>query len=359
MIFRIYNKGGLVLLDNQTPVFALRKIDKLKRVLTKDFANNKRQYWYRAKRMGFNSKMRQGFADIHTPEYCMYYIDISGLSTPITAVYFDGYSKDCEPVIFLNAGKYDDNTTRLMFYSNGRLTDEQLNKTYIYIFDTIIQREENVGINIYDKQGNITFSSKNPLLNAQEIKINFSKKDNIFDKNTKINESLYFNRKIYERMIKKLTTMSNHERPDLLNIGDPLPFAQDKADLDKEFTKAGFNVSGKGYIKHMPNKVLGFGISKINYAQLTTMDFIRLQDAEYQSFDDFEGVQLYLDDYGEYDVYVAVGCKDGLFICPTVEFGGIRADGVRREPVSDYNAYQITDKLLAYYINAVNFPTII
>lgn len=159
MSFKTYNTQGQLLLDSEQSVFNFVKSGRLTRLFATPFEQNKREYWYRAKRLGFNSEMRKGQADIHTPEYCMYYIDLPNAISPIAGVYYDGLAKDCNPVVYLNTG-YFDGMARLMFYSNGRLSNEELAKFHIYIFDVNVIKEDKVGINLYDRQGNITFSSR-------------------------------------------------------------------------------------------------------------------------------------------------------------------------------------------------------
>lgn len=159
MTFRTYNKQGQKLLDSDESVFSFVKSGRLTRLLAAPFEKNKRSYWYRAKRLGINSEMREGWANIYTPEYCMYYIDLPNAISPIAGVYYDGLGSQCNPVVHLNTG-YFDGRARLMFYSNGRLSDAELAKFHIYIFDINILKETKVGINLYDRQGNVTFSSQ-------------------------------------------------------------------------------------------------------------------------------------------------------------------------------------------------------
>lgn len=158
-MFKTYDKNGQVLFDSQKSVFSFIKSGRLTRLLDKTFQNNKREVWYRAKRLGINSKMRQRWADIYTPEYCMYYIDVDNPISPIASVYYDGLTKDCNPVAHLNTGFFD-GKARMMFYSNGRLSDEELAKFQIYIFDNKVEKETIAGLNTYDKQGKLTFSSR-------------------------------------------------------------------------------------------------------------------------------------------------------------------------------------------------------
>ena len=96
----------------------------------------------------------------------MYYIDLPNAVSPIAGVYYDGLAKDCNPVVYLNTG-YFDGVARMMFYSNGRLSDEELNKFQIYVFDVNVIKEDNVGINLYDRQGNVTFSSRSMPMSLQ------------------------------------------------------------------------------------------------------------------------------------------------------------------------------------------------
>ncbi|AKG07074.1 hypothetical protein AAX05_01440 [Moraxella bovoculi] len=166
MSFRTFNQQGQKLLDSDEAVFSFVKSGRLTRLLDTPFEKNKRKYWYRAKRLGINSKLREGQADIHTPEYCMYYIDLPNAISPITGVYYDGLAKDCNPVVYLNTGYFDD-MARMMFYSNGRLSDAELAKFHIYIFDVNVIKENKVGINLYGRQGNVTFSSRSMPMSLQ------------------------------------------------------------------------------------------------------------------------------------------------------------------------------------------------
>lgn len=164
MNFRTYNQQGQVLLDSEQAVFSFIKSGRLTRLFATPFESNKREYWYRAKRLGINSKMRQGWADIHTKEYCMYYIDVPNAISPLATVYYDGLAKDCNPVIYINSGQFN-GITRMMFYSNGRLSDEELAKFHIYVFDVNVIKETHVGMNLYDRNGNVTFSNRSkPML---------------------------------------------------------------------------------------------------------------------------------------------------------------------------------------------------
>lgn len=178
MIFKTYNQNGQTLLDSQTAVFTLIKAGTLTRVLATPFEQNKREVWYRAKRLGFNSEMRKRLADIHTTEYCMYYMDVANVKSPIVAIHYNGQMTNCSPLAYQSAGQMD-NGLRLMFYADRRLSDDELNKYHIYVFDTQLQRETRVGINLYDEKGNITFSNKNPLLNIHQPNL----KSNYLNKN--------------------------------------------------------------------------------------------------------------------------------------------------------------------------------
>ncbi|WII96007.1 hypothetical protein LU276_04110 [Moraxella haemolytica] len=166
MSFRTFNQQGQKLLDSDEAVFSFVKSGRLTRLLDTPFEKHKREYWYRAKRLVINSKLRRGYTDIYTPEYCMYYIDLPNAISPIAGVYYDGLSSQCNPVVYLNTG-YFDGIARLMFYSNGRLSDAELAKFHIYIFDVNVVKETAVGMNLYDRQGNVTFSSRSMPMSLQ------------------------------------------------------------------------------------------------------------------------------------------------------------------------------------------------
>lgn len=166
MSFRVYNKDGNILLDAEQSVFSLVKSSRLTRQLDRPFSHNKNRIRIRNKRLLINSRHEWREADIHTPEYCMYYIDVPNAISPIAAVRYEGDSSDCNPIYLLNTSFISDNTARLMFYSNGRLTDGQLSRYQVYIFDVEALKENHVGMNLYDRQGNITFSSRSRPLNV-------------------------------------------------------------------------------------------------------------------------------------------------------------------------------------------------
>lgn len=178
MTFRTYNQQGQKLLDSDEAVFSFVKSGRLTRLLATPFGRHKRTYWYRAKRLGINSKMREGKTNIHTPEYCMYYIDLPNAISPIAGVYYDGLGSQCNPVVYLNTG-YFNGMARMLFYSNGRLSDSELAKFQIYIFDISVVKENRAGINLYDRQGNVTFSSRSKPMSLQTKTIRQSIPNNI------------------------------------------------------------------------------------------------------------------------------------------------------------------------------------
>lgn len=276
MIFKTYNKDGLVLLDTTKPVFSYLGEFKPKRLLEKEFKDNKREMWYRAKRLGINSKMRQRWVDIHTPEYCMYYIDIPNAISPIAFTATNFNIKDSKSFVFLNTGFFD-NKTRMVFYSNGRLSNEQLEKTYIQVYDTKIQKEDKVGVNLYDKQGNITFSSKNrPLdINLKTIHIDGSDTGLISDiefmNSFKECQNRFQAAKNSEGWLQQQHMgasqhiWDNHIKPKL--IKRPINL-QDV--LDKAFSKSGFTKEGGKYVGKVANNLLIMGNLEVAYHALTT-----------------------------------------------------------------------------------------
>ncbi|UZA13248.1 hypothetical protein [Moraxella bovis] len=160
MSFHTYNRAGQKLLDSDELVFNFVMSGRLTRLLDKPFEANKRVYSHRAKRLVINSRVRTTVADIYSPEYCMYYIDVPRAVSPLCAIYYDDLAENCNPVVYLNTG-YVGSTARMMFYSNGRLSDAELAKFQIYIFDVVAtEKETTVGMNLYDREGNVTFSSR-------------------------------------------------------------------------------------------------------------------------------------------------------------------------------------------------------
>lgn len=326
MIFRTYTKQGQILLDSQTPVFALTKTAHLTRLLETPFDQNKRAFWYRAKRSVVNSKMRQGWAEIYTPEYCMYYADVPSVISPITTISYDGNADGCEPIVFLNAGQFD-GKTRLMFYSNGRLSDEQLANYRIHVFDTNVKRQTQVGINLYDKQGNVTFSNQSRLLqldirtvditalSKQELN-DFFKMSEAFDENTKTfsyNEHMDARFYNYEYFL-SLDSRYAH-----------LVSKSMKEKLDTDFSKNGFIKMGQGYLEPDIIGSPSFGVDDLTIVENAVIsDHTELPD---DGGNNTTTVTL------KTIKMASVGCRDGLFICPTVDFGDLSTDGTK-QPVN-------------------------
>lgn len=327
MIFKTYNNQGQTLLDSQTAVFTLIQVGKLTRLLNKDFANNKREYWYRAKRLGINSTMRQGFADIHSKEYCMYYLDVPNAISPIVVIYYGGLAKDCEPVALLNAGQFE-GKTRLMFYSNGRLSDEQLDKYRIYVFDTVVQRETQVGINLYDKQGKVTFSNKNTLLNLVGHTVNITPLSS-----QQYQERTIMSAQIYNQMtnaIYGIEAEMNEEFPKpapfyaMLNQVRASLLYPIQQELDNDFNRAGFTKVGNGYLRSVTKPVGGFADTKLSIMQNRVYeDSSEIPEPQYAIGQPIPSIMRTIS-------MISVGCVDGLFVCPTVEFADVSTDGSKK-----------------------------
>lgn len=325
MIFRTYTKRGQILLDSQTPVFALTKTAHLTRLLETPFDQNKRAFWYRAKRLGVNSKLRQGWANIYTKEYCIYYADVPSVMTPITTISYDGNADGCEPIVFLNAGQFD-GKTRLMFYSNGRLSDEQLANYRIHVFDINVQRQTQVGINLYDKQGNVTFSNHSRLLNMDTHTIT-NHRPFISAKEAKELLDIY-------RAIELGQAGADFKAERRLELEAEFEYWQGEIrrilrEKSKEdgFTQNGFIKVGQGYLNTSIKGVAGFSVD----------DMIIIKA---QAFRGFKGISLLHEmakqDWVNYSFIkhtqkmACIGCRDGLFVCPTWDFDNIKTDGSKK-----------------------------
>lgn len=326
MIFKTYTKQGQILLDSQTPVFALIKTVTPTRLLTPPFDQNKRELWYRAKRLGVNSKMRQRWVDIHTKEYCMYYADVPSVMTPITTISYDGMAHECEPIVFLNAGQFD-GKTRLMFYSNGRLSDGQLANYRIHVFDTNVQRQTQVGINLYDKKGNVTFSNHSRLLNMDTLTIHNHRPF----MSAKEAKELIDLRKIVNRG--RVDSDFNFERLNSLEEKfeqwhqKMKQMIRDRSTED-EFVKNGFIKVNNGYLNTRIKGVAGFGsvdLMLVNYIELRVgygstllYELSMLENPKFSS-------------YTKTYKMACIGCRDGLFVCPTLlTFNDVLEDGNKR-----------------------------
>lgn len=171
--FRTYDKEGRVLLDANKATFCLIKSGRLKRLVEETYESTRTEF--KTQRFGrWGNKHHVRFTE--TPHYCVYYIEIPSTSiSPIPLVHYESGIENVAtiPVLgFLSTGIVG-NVKRIYFYSNGRLTDTELNSFRIYVFDSKPVKEDKVGINLYDRKGNITFSSKTYPLNltAEEVTI--------------------------------------------------------------------------------------------------------------------------------------------------------------------------------------------
>lgn len=312
MIFRTYTKQGQILLDSQTPVFALTKTVTPTRLLTPPFDQNKRELWYRAKRLGFNSKMRQRWVNIYTKEYCMYYADVPSVMTPITTISYDGNAAECEPIVFLNAGQFD-GKTRLMFYSNGRLSDEQLARYRIHVFDINVQRQTQVGINLYDKQGNVTFSNHSRLLNMDTLTVQgLISSDEIRELLELRHDAIY-------------DTSGNFNAKRFIQLETKYEYWEQRIEkilkdrhTEDDFIEAGFISVGQGYLNTSIKGVAGFSVNDMTI--INPMIFNEIYgESFHHKISQIEAMDL---PYYVRQTYkmACIGCRDGLFVCPTVTF---------------------------------------
>lgn len=156
--FKVYDSFGRTAFDSSQSVYNLIKAGHLE-LLNTNAADN------------ISQTLRWVMDGQHN---YIYYIDVQAKYCPIAFMHFDGGILDGYGVhanyggyrlihyvstILVRQGYY-----RFFFVSMKFLTAELLNKIRIYIFDACFERT-NVGINTYDRQGNLTFSTKNPLLN--------------------------------------------------------------------------------------------------------------------------------------------------------------------------------------------------
>lgn len=312
MIFKTYTKQGQILLDSQTPVFALIKTVTPTRLLTPPFDQNKRELWYRAKRLGFNSKMRQRWVNIYTKEYCMYYADVPSVMTPITTISYDGNATECEPIVFLNAGQFD-GKTRLMFYSNGRLSDEQLANYRIHVFDINVQRQTQVGINLYDKKGNVTFSNHSRLLNMDTLTVQgLISSDEIRELLELRHDAIY-------------DTSGNFNAKRFIQLETKYEYWEQRIEkilkdrhTEDDFIEAGFISVGQGYLNTSIKGVAGFSVNDMTI--INPMIFNEIYgESFHHKISQIEAMDLPYHVRQTYKM-ACIGCRDGLFVCPTVTF---------------------------------------
>lgn len=269
--------------------------------------------------------MRQRWVDIHTKEYCMYYADVPSVMTPITTISYDGMAHECEPIVFLNAGQFD-GKTRLMFYSNGRLSDDELARYRIHVFDTNVKRQTQVGINLYDKLGNVTFSNHSRLLNIDTITIH-NHRPLMSSKEAKELLDLY-------RTVEIGQAGPNFDFGRIDQLQAELDYWEQKIrqmlrdkSTEDEFVKNGFIKVKNGYLNTSIKGVAGFGVD-----DLMIINYLQFRHAKGRNLLH----ELALLETPNYTFVTktykmaCIGCRDGLFVCPTVTFENTPTDGNKR-----------------------------
>ena len=213
-----------------------------------------------------------------------------------------------------------------MFYSNGRLSDEQLANYRIHVFDINVQRQTQVGINLYDKKGNVTFSNHSRLLNMDTLTI-YNHRPFISAKEAKELLDIY-------RAIELGQVGADYKADRRLELEAEFEYWQGEIrrilrDKSKEdgFTQNGFIKVGQGYLNTSIKGVAGFSVD----------DLIIIKA---QVFRGFKGISLLHEmakqDWVDYSFVkhtqkmACIGCRDGLFVCPTWDFDNIRNDGKRK-----------------------------
>lgn len=168
--FKTFDETGKELLNANLATYCFVKSGKLTRLISHTFESTYRVIGKKARTANTGHENVYGY--IHTPHYCVYYIDLPLDSiSPIPFIYYTGSATDADTVpslVYLSTGKVGNNT-RLFFYSNGRLSDTELNSFNIYIFDIKPLKEDKVGLNLYNQQGQLTFSSKTYPLNIAKV----------------------------------------------------------------------------------------------------------------------------------------------------------------------------------------------
>lgn len=218
-VFRIYNENGGVSFDNQKTVLGLIKSGHLKRFIEFDTDDKKRDYISRTTKdpritkdylilqrryYEENPTASKDFLDVISGEYTIgrkkgflgqplrgllssysdnnyydrsisYYIDVECQTAPIAFLHCDidkpkysgvSYKHDYASSPFLGlhhmfTHRINQTTYRVVFCSAMFLSDRELARFRVYLFGTFKQKQNKVGLNLYDEQGNLTFSSSN------------------------------------------------------------------------------------------------------------------------------------------------------------------------------------------------------
>lgn len=325
--YSIYNQK---LLDSDEAVFCFVHSGRLTRLLDKPFRENKREYSYRAKRVGINAKRRSGKADILTPEYCMYYIDVPHATSPMASVYYDGLSQDCNPVVYLNTG-FIGNTARMMFYSNGRLSDAELAKFQVYVFDVSTAKETTVGMNLYDREGNVTFSSRSQPMSVHTKHVH----DNIPDyykyvtnREASLAEDGYFSRRKWEDYYYLARGDFRFEMGKRLNAGTRI---DDLVPSTIQSKSAGLASATVRHLKYYPANALEL----MGYVGLNKRgDIPNLKEG--QEFPILGGHYTHIGYINKHvlshtPILTAIGCSDKPAVLFSVSFDDIKRDGTVRQ----------------------------
>lgn len=156
--FKTFDETGKELLNANLATYCFVKSGKLTRLISHTFESTLRVIGKKARRANTGHENVYGY--IHTPHYCVYYIDLPLDSiSPLPFVHHVSGTMTTETVVYLSTGKVG-NSTRIFFYSNRRLSDDDLDNIHVFVFDIKPLKENKVGLNLYNQQGQLTFSSK-------------------------------------------------------------------------------------------------------------------------------------------------------------------------------------------------------
>lgn len=249
-VFRLYNENGSIAFDNSTSVFGLVKAGRLTRPNPTDTPSKLKNYWlkqlndpimtdvvFREYRNYYrnNPNPAKDFYDVHLKNVSYqdgngtqrttdlrplrgflerryidddfylagksYYIDVVCESTPMVFLHCDLlkpkysgllYKTDYDESPFLglthsHTKKLSDNLYRIVYVSAMPLSDRELERFRVYVFGLTKHKANTVGLNLYDEQGNLTFSSANTPLKVSIKPLKLSKDPN--DRKVFINEN--------------------------------------------------------------------------------------------------------------------------------------------------------------------------
>ncbi|WP_338150742.1 Arm DNA-binding domain-containing protein [Moraxella bovis] len=248
-------------------------------------------------------------------------------------------------------------TARMMFYSNGRLSDAELAKFQIYIFDVVAtEKETTVGMNLYDREGNVTFSSRSQPMSVHTKYVYDSIPDSyayVTKREASLTEYGYFSRSKWEDYY--YLSKGNHksEMWNRLNSGTRI---RDLVPSTINSKSAGLASAVVRHLKYYPAtaaELAGYIIS-INNGGLPN-------PVEGQLFPTLGGHYTHMANkhvLTHTPILTAIGCSDKPAVLFSVPFDDIKRDGTVRHggTLPDSRRVIFTGRTSFDFVDIQNLP---